>query len=345
MHSLRPTRLMFVPLLLAGAVPVQAADAPTGMRFDHHDWTVACDNTRTCRAAGYQADNGHRQPLSVLLTRAGGPNQAVTAELMLGMYDESTPPVKPRLRINGQDLGAVADTGAGPLSAAQTAALLKALTRDSTILIVSADKRQWQLSDRGASAVLLKMDEFQGRLGTPGALLRKGNRAEATVLSAVPVPVVRQAALVAARPGDAALAGSAALRAALKTALAPDACHVLASGERDEPLTVRRLSADKLLVSTQCWMGAYNVGEGYWVTNDRAPFNPHLVTTRGSDEDEGSINAAHKIRGLGDCWSIDSWTWDGRQFVHTAAATTGMCRLVAAGGAWDMPILVTRVVK
>ncbi|MEN5099469.1 DUF1176 domain-containing protein [Stenotrophomonas sp. TWI809] len=149
-----------------------------------------------------------------------------------------------------------------------------------------------------------------GRLHTPGALLRKGNRPEATVLPAVPVPVVRQAALVATRPGDAALAGSAALRAALKTSLAPDACDVLVSGERVEPLTVRRLSADKLLVSTQCWMGAYNVGEGYWVTNDRAPFNPQLVATSGSDEDEGSIHAAHKIRGLGDCWSSDSWTWD-----------------------------------
>ena len=45
--------------------------------FTHHDWEFVCDNTRTCRAAGYQSDNGQR-PVSVLLTRKGGPGQAVT---------------------------------------------------------------------------------------------------------------------------------------------------------------------------------------------------------------------------------------------------------------------------
>ncbi|RBC82079.1 DUF1176 domain-containing protein, partial [Xanthomonas oryzae pv. oryzae] len=52
------------------------------------DWTIACDNTRTCRAAGYQADEGEHLPVSVLLTRTAGAGQTVTAELMLGQYDE-----------------------------------------------------------------------------------------------------------------------------------------------------------------------------------------------------------------------------------------------------------------
>ncbi|MBB3778970.1 invasion protein IalB [Xanthomonas arboricola] len=48
---MRPT-LLAATLLLA---PVAAlADAPAGIAFDHQDWTIACDNTRTCRAAGYQ---------------------------------------------------------------------------------------------------------------------------------------------------------------------------------------------------------------------------------------------------------------------------------------------------
>lgn len=332
-------------LLVAPMLPAAAAAATAGLSFTHHDWTLACDNTRTCRAAGYQNEDGQSAPLSVLLTRVGGPGQAVSAELKLGDYDETPPPVKPRLRIDGQDLGRLADDAGGPLSAAQTTALLKALARDSEILVVSGDERQWQLSDLGASAVLLKMDEFQGRLGTPGALMRKGSRSETTVLPALPVPVIRQVALVADRPGDTALSGSAALRSALKASLAPDTCDVLADGEREEPLTVRRLTADKLLVSTQCWMGAYNVGDGYWVVNDRAPFKPALVTESASDQDEGSISSAHKGRGLGDCWSSDSWSWDGRHFVHTADATTGLCRLVSAGGAWDLPTLVTEVIE
>ena len=44
-------------------------------------------------------------------------------------------------------------------------------------------------SSTGASAVLLKMDEYQGRIGTPGALVRKGTKAEAAVPMPTPVPV------------------------------------------------------------------------------------------------------------------------------------------------------------
>lgn len=80
------------PTLLAAAVllaPLAAfADPVTGISFDHDDWTIACDDTRTCRAAGYQADEGEHLPVSVLLTRKAGARQTVTAELTLGQYDE-----------------------------------------------------------------------------------------------------------------------------------------------------------------------------------------------------------------------------------------------------------------
>ena len=68
-YPLLPTLLALSWPLAAGAV-----DAPAGLFFQHHDWVVACDNTRTCRAAGYAS--GDDSTLSVLLTRAGGPNQA-----------------------------------------------------------------------------------------------------------------------------------------------------------------------------------------------------------------------------------------------------------------------------
>ena len=108
---------------------------------------------------------------------------------------------------------------------------------------------------------------------------------------------------------------------------------------------VRRLTQDKLLVSHACWLAAYNSGNGYWVTSSQPPYAPVLVTTSATDYDKGVISSTQKGRGIGDCFSLATWTWDGRTFVQTSATTTGMCRQIAPGGAWDLPTLVTRVRK
>lgn len=335
-------------VLLAAAGTPHAAPIK-GLRFDHHDWMLACDNTRTCRVAGYQDDVGGNLPVSVLLTRKGGPGQPVSAELMLGQYDDVKLPTRLSLQINGKDLGALTMTdGPATLSTGQTAALLASLTRSSRIVAVGNDGQRWTLSDRGASAVLLKMDEFQGRLETPGALMRKGSRAEASVPPALPVPTLVLAPRVAARATDAALEHSPALRAALAQANPGGKCVALTPEglpmvDGPQELHVTRLSRTSLLVSTLCWRGAYNESIGYWVVNDAPPFKATLVTASGGDDDGREINSAHKGRGLGDCWSTASWGWDGRRFVQTDEATTGLCRLVAAGGAWLMPTLVTEV--
>lgn len=342
--TMRPA-LLAAALLLSPTLALAAA--ATSVDFTRDDWTIACDNTRTCRAAGYQPDEGEHLPVSVLLTRKAGAGEAVTAELMLGQYDEVKLPASLSLQLDQRNLGKLAldgNSGTASLSSTQVAALLAALPRSNTIVALGNDGRRWQLSDKGASAVLLKMDEFQGRLGTRGALVRKGDRDESAVLPPLPVPQVREARLVAAQPGDARLGTLPALYQALRVTLpADEQCKGLDTSEASEPLTITRLSSDKLLVSTDCWMGAYNVGAGYWVINALAPFAPTLVTLLGSDLDGSTILASHKGRGLGDCYSQASWTWDGRRFVQTSDSTSGLCRLVAAGGAWELPTLVTEV--
>ncbi len=319
--------------------------------FTHQDWELVCDNTRTCRAAGYQSDNGQR-PVSVLLTRKGGPGQAVTGELIIGDYDseelKNLPPIlKLTMRINQQNLGTVTtskDNYHATLTTAQTSALIAALSRKSNIRW-SAGKYTWTLSDQGAAAVLLKMDEFQGRIGTPGAIIKKGKQAEETVPPALPAMLVTAAPLAKSLPGDAALAGNKALREALRSAVGKDDyCPDLTENATEErEISITRLNGTQLLASTQCWSGAYNVGFGYWIIDAKAPFHPVLVTESGSELIGNQIHAAQKGRGLGDCWSINEWTWDGKQFVQTEATTTGMCKLIAAGGAWSLPRIVSNV--
>lgn len=111
------------------------------------------------------------------------------------------------------------------------------------------------------------------------------------------------------------------------------------------PLEVMRLDAGKLLVSTRCWMGAYNEGIGYWVVREEAPYVPELVTTSASGHEGGVIHAMQKGRGLGDCFWYGAWVWDGDRFVQTDDSSTGLCRLVAPGGAWPLSRLVRDVAR
>jgi len=347
------TRLpLAAALWLLGIVPGLASPPPEGIAFEHGDWMLACDNTRTCRAAGYQKEAGDTLPVSILLTRLAGPRQTVTGELMLGQYDEAERPSRLTLQINDTELGPLgydADEGVAVFSATQVSALLAALTRNSHIVATGNDGKRWTVSDHGASAVLLKMDEFQGRIQTPGALTRKGSNAEDAALPALPMPVVDLANVSPTRPADKALAGSPALRAALVATTSADDCEALhssgrwISNEGPQEINVQRLSVDKLLVSHMCWRGAYNAGDGYWVVNDRAPYQPRLITVSGTSDDVRTITAWQRGRGSADCIRTSSWGWTGSQFVKTSIVHSGMCRGVALGGAWKMPTLVTTV--
>ena len=347
-----PALLLSAPLLLAMPA-LRAADLPQA-RFSHGDWELACDNTRTCRAAGYSPD-GVELSVSVLLTRQAGPDQSVTGQVKIGRYGEN--PVvdalpkrfRLNLQIDGKAHGTVAfdaDSLQGSLDATQVSALLAALTRRSRLEFVR-NKHTWALSDSGAAAVLLKMDEFQGRLGTPGAIIRRGKRPESGVLPSLPGLSVKPGPLAPARAGDKdwVKQQGPALRKALRAALRNDETDYCPDLTEPDPSiqeapTATRLTDTRLLVATRCWSGAYNVGYGYWIINQAPPYQPELVTTSGSEYQAGVLTATQKGRGLGDCWSSDEWLWDGRNFVLTHSTTTGMCRLIVPGGAWDLPTRV-----
>ncbi|MEJ8835982.1 DUF1176 domain-containing protein [Ramlibacter sp. AN1133] len=329
--------------MLAVFAALAAGGACAGVQFSHKDWELACDNTRTCRAAGYQPDEAP-PAVSVLLTREAGPARPLSAQVAIGTYDDSKAtamPAQVEVTIGGRSFGAIAlkaDDGTGTLNATQVAALLQGLLRSDDIAFV-AQRERWRLSSDGAAAVLLRMDDVQGRLGTTGALVRKGGNGEQGVLPPVARPVVRTAAISGAAPREAL--AIAVLRSLRK---APDDCPDLK--EPSEAPRAWRLDAHRVLVSARCWLAAYNFGYGFWVANDKPPYRAVAVTYNGTEfEPERSrILSMQKGRGLGDCFAMEHWVWDGARFVHTEEATTGMCRLVAAGGPWMLPTLVSEVV-
>ena len=328
-------------LLWAGSALAQS-DTEAGFVFE--DWELVCDNTRTCRAAGYQAYDAELS-VSVLLTRTAGPGEGVSGQLRLGQArDNETLPAQVGFILNGLKLGSIAlrADGIGPLSAQQVSALIPALRRHSQIEFV-AGTRRWQLSDRGAAAVLLKMDESQSRVGTRGALYKPGPASEKRVLPPLPAPILR-----ALSPSGSTTPLSepalAQLRTALRAGAADPECENLLETHADSaPITLFPLAPGRLLVSTLCWRAAYNEGYGFWVINAQAPFAPQQVTVSGNSYHQGVIRSEQKGRGIGDCWTFEEWVWTGKRFARSLVASTGMCRAVAGGGTWTLPTLVTRV--
>ncbi len=353
-------------MLVLGALAASAdGRAEVPVAFSHGDWMLVCDNTGTCRAAGYQAEADPEGvvnvPVSVLLTRAAGAGTRVSGQLLLGHdWSDDAPnplPAEVALHVDGRVHGRIpiaGNEGGAPLSAAQVATLLAALRRDSRIEFRAIGGAEvWRLSDAGASAVLLKMDDAQGRVGTVGALVRRGQADESAVPAATPEPIVRAVGAAPAQPGDddVATRHGPAIHAALRAADPAQDCVDLHEPRRlrngdAQALVVHRLDAERLLVESPCWLAAYNEGRAFWIVNDAPPFRATLAAEGNGlriDATLIEISASNKGRGVGDCWSHETFTWDGARFLRTASGDTGLCRGFP-GGAWSLPNWVSKVV-
>lgn len=335
-----------------------ASLASSGVEFISQDWQVACDNTLTCRLAGYQAENNSEFPVSVLLVRRAGANSNVEGKVKLGGAKESSSKALMKLGdrhrislfINDKDYGETrnfsATTGDAELTSTQVTALLDALTKSSKIELVLRNSR-WQLSDKGASAVMLKADEAQGRVGTSSAFINHDgvSKPNSRVLSPKAAPKINFVA-----PNPKAVSSSkkkfvtrASQLATLMKGSMRDVDSDCPNLSNKSPWNVNRLNSSQLLVQHECWTGAYNVGTGVWVINDSKPHKPTLVTTNATGYDKGKITSVQKGRGIGDCLAKEEWVWTGKAFEKSHESTTGLCRLVEAGGAWQLPTYVTEV--
>ncbi|PKG35477.1 DUF1176 domain-containing protein [Psychrobacter sp. Sarcosine-3u-12] len=350
---------ILLPILAALTITsLSAMSHAAAVEFTSQDWQVACDNTRTCRLAGYQAENNSELPVSVLLIRRAGANASVDGQVKFGGAKESSAKALMQLGnrhrislfIDGKDLGETkpfsAAAGNAELTSAQVSALLEALTKSSKIELVLRNSR-WQLSDKGASSVMLKADEAQGRVGTSSAFVRSNDakKPNSTVLPPKAAPSLR---FVAPNPNAAPSSNkkfvmrSSQLSAMMKSTMR-DADSDCPSLSDKNSWRVSRLNSTQLLAQHECWTGAYNAGMGIWVLNDTKPYKPTLVTTSATDYDKGKITSVQKGRGIGDCLSKTDWVWTGKAFEKSHESTTGLCRMVEAGGAWQMPTYVTEV--
>ncbi|MFS2045469.1 DUF1176 domain-containing protein [Stenotrophomonas geniculata] len=331
---------------------VAPAAEPAGISLAKGDGVMACDNTRTCRLAAY----GPLAPLmlSALIERSGGPRTAVTARLSMAEGGEDAPatpaPVAPegtlRLHMDGKDLGAIGhsealDSGL-ELPTRYVTAMIEALLAGKRVEMSDASGHAWPLSDRGIRTLLLKMDEAQGRLDTPGALVRKGSQPESKVPAAVAAPALKAPPLLAeAQESDAQLAERADLLQQLQpVAAAGNACDRMSSRQ----LRIERVDASHVLALLNCTTDRYIVPAGTWLIRDRPPFSPTLIAPstlfplypHAVFLEEGSVTDTDP------CGTNRHWAWDGSRLVLSATYLGEYCS-TRSRRHWSLPTYVTEV--
>lgn len=354
---------LWLLLLLGGrlaAAPIQGFYTVQG------DWELACDNTGTCRAAGYANEKDSLEfPVSLLLQRAAGEQAVVSARLQASYQGEPFWPLTAaKLSINGRPAGQIttvpssSSDGVVKLSEGQTQVLLDALKRHATISLQGADGMEWRLSSDGAAAILRRMDAFQRRSGTPSALINPGHSRRA-VLQPQPLPVIHAVAV----PGM-PLAQSAGNNSPLmpimrvlnprtaqyrvllqKLRRLPQAefCEFAGSPEAKPAVEAYRLSGRHILIRVDCIHTASN-GLTQFIAIANRDFSL-IESILGNKINEGYrydgiISNNWKERGLGDCWGHEDWIWDGRKFSLAYSAPGQMCRGFT-GGAWVMPTFLS----
>ena len=339
--------LMSKHLYVALACAVGLFSATPAQSQDYKDWSVACDNILHCEAAGTQTEDGDSDPVSLWLARDAGPGTPLKAKIAV-QRDDDVPIGTLTLKIGKFVLrGLEADA---ELSPAQASALLAhALEADNAE--ISDGKTRWTLSFAGLKAALLKIDDVQGRIGTPGALLRRGNKPEASVPPPKPVPTVRAAAVPKGiAPSDKVL--DAILNEAKKSG---DACFEDLPDDQDPAASIQAISATQVLVIRDCWRAAYQSGIGVWIANAKPPYRPKRVrfpvpggtpedTVSNGEFDGVTMQGYGKGRGLFDCGAGWTWVWTGAQFELTEAWSGPLCRGMPGGGT-QLRTWIANVVK
>ncbi|WP_156612601.1 DUF1176 domain-containing protein [Paramagnetospirillum marisnigri] len=314
------------------------------------DWMVACDNTRSCEAQGSSDEN---PGLSMIIRRNAGPEGSL--EITLASESEIEPS---SLMLDGGPFNTAAswairrDERSTMLLASgqQAAAVLKAL-RNGIVLSSGPrkDRSAPALSLRGLAAVLMLMDDVQGRVGGEGALALPGPAPADQVPPAPALPMVVAAAMAPTLSPQAARSLIGAIRVAKASDMTAAECEPEADvgtpHDRDRAML---LSPGEALVLLECFRGPYQSASLAFRGPTDRPTQAERLTLPlpleaapmdmffSADYDPTTHIFAMKAngRGLGDCGRSASWVFDGRRFQLAAYAKQGRC-----GGIVSWPVL------
>ena len=340
-------------VILLSLLPFTAMAASTsikGIGENYQDWDLVCDNTGTCRIAGYQDESS--DPVSILFTRAAGENAAVEGKFTILPFGEADRDIQVgqdiEIWLNGKSLGKVkhiSDDAPDKLTEEQTKALLSGLKKESEIRLTYG-KTTLKVSDKGAAAAMLKMDEFQQRLNTPSALIRQGQEKHAVLApkaeSKIDAVSVNNRKTIELKRGEKQFNHVLAL-----LRKAHDGC--VDEDLESQDITLYPLTQNKVLAEALCARAAYQYTNYYAVLDDKLSKVEQVLAEQyneaGYDEKQGYafVRGIYKGRVIGDCWNSEDAVWNGKIFIRTSEWTTGSCKGFT-GGAWQLPIFVSDII-
>ena len=347
-------RLALAALALALAAFPGAATAQTvrPVYREIGDWLIACDNTRNCLArqandpARAMAD-GEDEDVGIDIARNAGPNGVIEvrlrAEHRLDPAALHASGQAPLTRLPWRRSG---DGQDATLSGEPARRFVRTIVDAPRLMLAS--KGASHLPLRGLAAVLLAMDEAQGRVGNASALMRPGS----SPAGATPPPV--QPPLVRVAPAAPPLANARALVAAVRRLHARTfAAHACDRDPGSDDAAYPITAADAIVV-IGCGRFAYQTSVLVFRTPRDRPAaatllrlpDPPVAPTDAESAGEyvgGSYDPATRTfsetakgRGMADCGRATEWTFDGKAFHLSAFRWQDRCGGVAPG---DWPIL------
>ena len=339
-------------VILLSLLPLTAMAAPSlkGFEKTYQDWDLICDNLGTCRMAGYQ-EEGY-DPVSILFTRAAGENAAVEGKLTISPFGEADRDVQVgqdiEIWLNSTSLGKVkhiSDDEPDKLTEEQTKALLSGLKKESEIRFTYR-KTTLKVSDKGAAAAMLKMDEFQQRLNTPSALIRQGQEKHAVLAPKVKPKIdavsVNNRKTIELKHGEKQFNHVLAL-----LRKAHDGC--VDEDLESQDITIYPLTHNKVLAEALCFKGAYQGTNYYAVLDDKLSKVEQVLEDQYNfayyDEKLNAliVEGSYKSSGLAESWYGYEAAWNGKTFITTAEHTSGSSKGFI-GGAWGgLPTFVSEL--
>jgi hypothetical protein len=314
------------------------------------DWTAVCDNLGACSAFGFSAEGADTNSF-IRIRRQAGP--AAEPGVVIVYDTASTEPVQTwTFTIDGHPipgLGAVRTIGGengarASLSGTAAAALIAAL-RNGQALTLNRDGKELQdISLAGSAAILLWVDDQQGRVDTVTAMTRRGPKPASVVPGPTAAPLIPVAAPVAQ--------GGLPQHTPKRLTQHVIGCDDLGADSDD---IVARLAPGVVLWGPQCQMAAYNEVSIFYIGDEKAQhlrrINLPEAAGAGQASDDMLINASFdpksqtltsfsKGRGLGDCGSLANWVWDGQAFELLSEDLMPECRGVISDD-WP-PLFVGR---
>ena len=340
-------------VLLLTLLPVAAMATSIKGIGNYQDWDLVCDNTGTCRMAGYQDESS--DPVSILFTRAAGENAAVEGKLTIVPFGEADRDVQVgqdiEIWLNGKSLGTVkhiSDDAPDKLTEEQTKALLSGLKKESEIRLTYG-KTTLKVSDKGAAAAMLKMDEFQQRLNTPSALIRQGQEKHA-VLAPKVEPQIDAVSVKNRKTTELKLGEKQYDNVLALLRKAHDGC--VDEDLESQDITIYPLTHNKVLAEALCFKGAYQSTNYYAVLDDKLSKVEQVLEDQYNfayyDEKLNAliVEGSYKSSGLAESWHGYEAAWNGKTFITTAEYTSGSGKGFI-GSAWGgLPTFVShRTVK